>query len=125
MRIPADYVADSLELAYAAAYLAQGATVDTAHALVTPEMTREALYVASTRGRASTHWYAVTEQPLDATNDHEPDPSSSATDVLASVLARTRRRELGYRDHHRHRCPSTWTAQPGRSLPARLGPRRT
>ena len=61
VRLPAGYVADSLELAYAStAHRTQGTTVDTAHTLVTPEMTREALYVASTRGRTSTHWYATT-----------------------------------------------------------------
>ena len=86
---PPTYVADSLELAYAStAHRVQGTTVDTAHALVTPEMTREALYVASTRGRTSTHWYATTEHLLDATSHHEPEPPTTARDLLAGVLAR-------------------------------------
>ncbi len=90
VRLPADYVSDHLQLAYAAtAHRAQGATVDTAHALVTPEMTREALYVASSRGRASTHWYTVTDHLLDPTSDHEPDPPATAVDVLTAVLDRT------------------------------------
>ena len=75
VRLPADYVADSVELGYAStAHRAQGSTVDTAHTLVTPEMTREGLYGASTRARTSTHWYATTEQLLDATGPHEPEP---------------------------------------------------
>lgn len=52
-------------------------------------MTREALYLASTRGRTSTHWYATTEHLLDATSHHEPEPATTAHDMLASVLART------------------------------------
>ena len=56
LRLPAEYVADSVELAYAStAHRAQGITVDTAHTLVTSEMTRESLYVASTRGRNAHH----------------------------------------------------------------------
>ena len=87
--LPAAYVAESLELAYAStAHRAQGSTVDTAHALVTPEMTREALYVASTRGRSATTWYTTTEHLLDATSDHEPDPPRTANEVLACVLDR-------------------------------------
>jgi AAA domain len=90
VRLPAGYVADSVELAYATTvHRVQGTTVDTAHALITPDMTRESLYVASSRGRAGTHWYAVTEQLLDATSDHEPDPSATTRDVLARVLARS------------------------------------
>jgi hypothetical protein len=90
VRLPSDYVADSLELAYAStAHRIQGTTVDTAHALVTPEMTREALYVASTRGRNSTHWYATTEHLLDATSHHQPEPPTTAREVLTGVLART------------------------------------
>ena len=89
VRLPAGYVAESLELAYAAtAHRAQGSTVETSHALVTPEMTRESLYVASTRGRAVNTWYTTTEHLLDATSDHEPDPPSTASDVIHGVLAR-------------------------------------
>lgn len=90
VRLPADYVAEHLELAYAAtAHRAQGSTVETAHALVTAEMTREALYVASTRARTSTTWYTATEHLLDANSDHEPDPPRVTREVLAGVLARS------------------------------------
>jgi hypothetical protein len=89
VRVAADYVADSLELAYAStAHRVQGTTTDTAHALVTPEMTREGLYVASTRGRSGTTWYVTTETPVDVACDHEPDEPRTVLEVLTAVLAR-------------------------------------
>ncbi len=49
--LPASYVREHVELAYAStAHRAQGRTVDTAHALVSPTTTREVLYVSATRG---------------------------------------------------------------------------
>ena len=52
--LPADYVAQHVELAYATtAYRSQGRTTDTAHAVVSPSTTREVLYVAATSGRES------------------------------------------------------------------------
>jgi conjugative relaxase-like TrwC/TraI family protein len=90
VRLGSDYVADSVELAYAAtAHRVQGMTTDTAHALVTPEMTREALYVASTRGREKTTWYAATEDVLDVDCHTEPDAPRTADELLGAVLART------------------------------------
>ena len=88
--LPSAYVADSVELAYAATtHRVQGTTTDTAHVLVTAEMTREALYVASTRGRDSTRWYADTEPPLDVDCDGEPEAPHTVHEVLAQVLSRT------------------------------------
>ena len=53
--LPADYVAEHVELAYAStAHRAQGRTVDTAHAVVSPTTTREVLYVSGTRGARAT-----------------------------------------------------------------------
>jgi len=90
VRLPADYVADAGELAYACtAHRAQGTTTDTAHALVTCEMTREALYVASTRGRDSTTWYVATEAPLDLDCNTEPASPHTPNEVLTAVLNRT------------------------------------
>ena len=52
--LPADYVAQHVELGYATtAYRSQGRTVDTTHSMVSPTTTREVLYVAATRGRES------------------------------------------------------------------------
>jgi conjugative relaxase-like TrwC/TraI family protein len=87
--LPATYVAEHVELAYATtAHRAQGRTVDTAHAMVALGSTREALYVAITRGRDSNRLY------IDTASD--PDPASGhggaieqqdGYTVLAGVLA--------------------------------------
>ena len=62
--LPAGYVAEHVELGYAiTAHRAQGATVDTAHLLVhSPSMTREAFYVAMTRGRQANAAYVATDE---------------------------------------------------------------
>jgi len=50
--LPADYVAEHVELGYAVtSFRAQGLTTDTAHVLVDSTMSRETLYVALTRGQ--------------------------------------------------------------------------
>lgn len=90
VRLPRAYVADSVDLGYACtAHRAQGATVDTAHALVTAEMAREGLYVASTRGRHSNRWYVASEDPAALDCDHEPEPPRTVHEVVAAVLRRT------------------------------------
>lgn len=62
--LPAWYVAEHLDLGYAVTtHRAQGSTVDTAHVIVrSTSMTREALYVAMTRGRQSNVAYVATDQ---------------------------------------------------------------
>ncbi|WP_460819418.1 MobF family relaxase [Nocardioides korecus] len=87
IRLPADYVAESVELAYAGTvHRVQGATTNTAHALVTSTMTGEALYVASTRARTRTTWYVETHSDADVLSEHEPETPPTAADVLTSVL---------------------------------------
>jgi conjugative relaxase-like TrwC/TraI family protein len=88
-KLPADYVAAHVDLGYATtAYRAQGATVDTSHAVVTAAaMTREALYVAMTRGRATNTAYVITD-PTDACEIHGTE-LLTGRDVLAAVLRRT------------------------------------
>jgi hypothetical protein len=86
--LPADYVAHHVELGYATtAHRAQGDTVDTAHALVRPLMSREVLYVAMTRGRhANTAYVCTTDDDDDEYGTGEqPTPRG----VLEAVLART------------------------------------
>ena len=88
--LPADYVAENVELAYACtAHRVQGQTVDTAHAMISPTTSREVLYVAATRGRISNRLYVDTH--------YDPDPQTShdgvvrvqaARAVLAGVLRR-------------------------------------
>jgi len=71
--LPADYVAQHVELAYATtAYRSQGRTTDTAHAVVSPATTREVLYVSATRGRESNNLY------VDTSFDPDPPPATTA-----------------------------------------------
>ncbi len=86
--LPADYVAQHVELAYATtAHRSQGRTVGTAHALVSPSTTREALYVAATRGRGANFLYVDTAYDPDPQTSHRNagDPPT-AREVLARVL---------------------------------------
>ncbi|MCG7414652.1 relaxase domain-containing protein [Microbacterium aurum] len=87
--LPADYVAEHVDLGYAVtAYRAQGITTDTAHAVVEPGTTRENLYVAMTRGRASNTAYVVVSRPDDNHSARHPGERADATarDILAGVL---------------------------------------
>ena len=88
VRLPAPYVAEHLELAYAvSAHRAQGSTVDTAHAVVhSSQMTRETFYVTMTRGRDSNTCYVATDQALLEEHQHLPDNEVTAKAVLAGVL---------------------------------------
>ena len=79
--LPADYVRQHVELAYAAtAHRAQGRTVDTAHAMVSATTTREVLYVAATRGREANMLYVDTR--------YDPDPETSHDEVTETATAR-------------------------------------
>jgi len=89
--LPPDYVAEHVELGYATtAHRSQGRTVGTAHALVSPSTTREALYVAATRGRVANLLYVDTAYDPDPQTGHDRagDPRT-AREVLAAVLANT------------------------------------
>lgn len=91
LRLPAAYVVEHVELAYATtAFRAQGRTVETAHALVSPSTTREVLYVAATRGHECNQLYVDTHfDPDPSTGGHDgPVPRQSARDVLSEVLAK-------------------------------------
>lgn len=86
MTLPAHYVREHVELAYArTAHAAQGRTVDTCHAVVDEGMDRAALYVALTRGRSNNAAYVVTRHDAEEfTEDFEQDHMA----VLASILER-------------------------------------
>lgn len=95
LTLPADYVAANVQLLYASTVMrSQGGTVDTAHPLVTEDMTREQLYVQLSRAREKTTVYTVThellafdtDEQMDATR-HDPD-TFAAREVLERVLAR-------------------------------------
>ncbi|WP_342001881.1 relaxase domain-containing protein [Microbacterium sp. LWH7-1.2] len=90
LTLPAEYVAENVDLGYAVtAYRAQGITTDTAHAVVEPGTTRENLYVAMTRGRASNIAYVVVSRPDENHSARHPGerPDATARDILAGVLA--------------------------------------
>jgi hypothetical protein len=85
VRLPADYVAEHVELGYATtAHRAQGITVDTAHTIAGPGMNRQVLYVAMTRGRDANHVYACTDSP--ALEDYDPTGPVSGRQILEQVL---------------------------------------
>jgi len=105
--LPADYVTEHVELAYATtAHRAQGRTVDTSHAVVSPTTTREVLYVSATRGRESNRLYVDTAYDPDPQTSHggltQP---QSAEEVLTGVLrnegADLSAHETAVREDHR------------------------
>ncbi|MDA8298183.1 MAG: relaxase domain-containing protein [Actinomycetota bacterium] len=88
--LPADYVAEHVELGYAiTAHRAQGATVDTAHLVVhSSSMTREAFYVAMTRGRLANVAYVATDEAHLEEHQHTPgyEDEVTARTILYGVL---------------------------------------
>ena len=81
VHLPADYVREHVELAYAStAHRAQGRTVDTAHAMVGPTTTREVLYVSATRGKEANRLYVYTS--------YDPDPQTSHDETLKPMTAK-------------------------------------
>jgi conjugative relaxase-like TrwC/TraI family protein len=86
--LSSDYVREHVELAYAStAHRAQGRTVDTAHAMVSPTTTREVLYVSGTRGREANNLYVDTHYDPDPQTSHgEVGEPVTAKEVLAGVL---------------------------------------
>ncbi|WP_375489903.1 MobF family relaxase [uncultured Jatrophihabitans sp.] len=89
--LPADYVAEHVQLGYASTvHAAQGLTVDTAHTVATGHETRNVLYVGLTRGRRANHLYldiAAGVDPDDVTHTDALHPST-AVETLTHVLAR-------------------------------------
>ncbi|WP_156251500.1 MobF family relaxase [Pseudactinotalea terrae] len=87
--LPAAYVREHVQLGYATTvHRCQGMTVDVARVLVDDSMAREQLYTGITRGRESNHLYVVTEELLDVSLHHQPQPDAAARDVLEAVLGR-------------------------------------
>jgi len=87
--LPAAYVAEHVDLGYATtAHRAQGLTVPVCHVLAGPGMSREALYVAMTRGRNANIAYVATDA-VDPTCDQLPDVQAerSGRDILTQILA--------------------------------------
>lgn len=113
LRLPADYVTESVELGYATTTArSQGMTVDETHTVITAGMGREDLYVALTRGRHLNRMYVATDRP-------DPDclPSGDTENprrILEQILATS---------HAETSATETWAAHhpetPEPPLPAR------
>ena len=86
--LPAEYVAQHVELDYARTVRrSQGLTVDHAHLVVDPQMSRPEFYVGVSRARHDTQLYV----PLmtDPGPDHRPEMAGSARDVLTQIITRS------------------------------------
>ncbi len=89
--LPAKYVREELELGYASTvHRAQGASVDTAHALVDPDKAgRELFYVAMTRGKHRNHAYVIVPDPHEVEPHLDQPKPLTLIDRLAEVLKRS------------------------------------
>ncbi|WP_181009859.1 AAA family ATPase [Ornithinimicrobium sufpigmenti] len=87
--LPASYVGEHVQLGYASTiHGAQGATVDSTHSVLTGAESRQALYVALSRGRQSNHLYLGTptaslDDVVPAVQDTAVEPRQVLTDILA------------------------------------------
>jgi conjugative relaxase-like TrwC/TraI family protein len=88
VRLPADYVAEHVELGYATTTArTQGITADQTHTIAAPGMAREDLYVGMSRGRHLNRTYVITEPAHDECLPDRAQPSPSALDILRTILA--------------------------------------
>jgi DNA primase catalytic core len=89
--LPAAYVAEHVQLGYAATvHTAQGTTAETCHTLLTGTEPRQLLYVALSRGRAANHLYLTTAGDGDPHTLIEPQAvcPPTATELLVAMLGR-------------------------------------
>ncbi|GAA5166663.1 MobF family relaxase [Ornithinimicrobium tianjinense] len=88
--LPAGYVVEHVQLGYASTiHGAQGATVDTTHTVLAGSESRQALYVALSRGRQTNHLYLATPAAsLDGVGPEVPDTTVEPRQMLTDILAR-------------------------------------
>lgn len=87
--LPNWYLSKHTELGYAhTIHRAQGMTVDVSRSLLGASVTREAGYVALTRGRHGNYAYLITDELPEGDLDHQPDPVATRRGVLAEILDR-------------------------------------
>ncbi len=89
--LPADYVAESVELGYATTvHGAQGVTAGAMHGLATGSESRQQLYTMLTRGRTANHIYLVNVGDGDPHSLVDPDTviPPTPTDLLTRILTR-------------------------------------
>ena len=89
--LPAKYAREDVELGYASTvHRAQGASVDSAHALVDPESaSRELFYVAMTRGKQRNNAYVIVPDADEFEAHLDPPKEQTLTERLTAVLARS------------------------------------
>ncbi|MEJ7707301.1 MAG: AAA family ATPase [Nocardioidaceae bacterium] len=89
--LPAGYVAEHVQLGYAAtAHTAQGMTCDTAHLVVTGDDSRQLVYVGLSRGRQANNIYLAEASDGDLGSLLRPDAvrPPTAIEVLTGILER-------------------------------------
>jgi conjugative relaxase-like TrwC/TraI family protein len=122
--LDAHYVAEHVQLGYAiTAHRAQGATVDTCHVVVSPGMTREAFYVAMTRGRHANTTYVITERTDPELEDHlQPSYERPPTQQVLRDVLETEGTERSATEQLQQEIVSTRRSHPWRS--AQQAPQR-
>ncbi|MFK5634277.1 MobF family relaxase [Ornithinimicrobium sp. LYQ103] len=90
LTFPVGYVAEHVQLGYASTiHGAQGATVDTTHTVLTGTETRQALYVALSRGRQTNYLYLSTPGvSLEGIGPEVQDTVVEPRQLLTDILAR-------------------------------------
>ncbi|NRI68796.1 conjugal transfer protein TraA [Rhodococcus sp. MS16] len=87
--VAADYIADNVQLGYAATvHRSQGMTVGSCHVLTDSGMNRQGFYVAMTRGKNANIAYAANDELPDWDFEHLPDDHPGARGVLEGIMAR-------------------------------------
>ena len=91
VRLPAEYVGESIELGYATTiHTAQGVSADAMHGLATDDLSRQLLYTMLTRGRLANHLYLPVVGDGDPHSVIRPEMvlPQTATDLLERMLSR-------------------------------------
>lgn len=89
--LPADYVAEHVELGYASTiHTAQGISVDTTHGVLSGGESRQLLYTMMTRGREANHAYLAVVSDGNEHTTFAPETVSplTPTDMLEKILGR-------------------------------------
>lgn len=120
------YLADSVELGYAVtAHRAQGVTVTTGHAVVTPQLSRELFYVAMTRGKESNEAYVQLKDPDESAVAtwrgegegvvalHEEAPTDDPMEAVKGVLGRSQAEKSA---HEMQNAEHGWANDLGRMV---------
>ncbi|HEY3548767.1 MAG TPA: MobF family relaxase [Propionicimonas sp.] len=121
--LPVSYVAAHVELGYATTTArSQGVTADVTHNLVFAGTTREDLYVAMSRGRATNHLYVAVDGP--GTDCLPVEQAGDPMQILTTVLVTTRLETSAtdtWDQHHPDR-PLVVPLPPGPTQPAHALP---